>query len=56
MIVSDDIGHQCSSRQRQLARGVQGSGPPPPELPSGVHLKHKNPVRFFFVEGVGVGG
>jgi len=33
-------------------RGVQGSGPP--ELPSGVHAKRKNPVRIFFPTG-GVG-
>ena len=34
-------------------RGIQGSGPP--ELPSGVHAKRKNPVRIFFSEGGGGG-
>jgi len=27
----------------------------PPELPSGVHAKRKNPVRIFFVKGEGLG-
>ena len=30
--------------------------PLPPELPSGVHAKRKNPVRIFFSEGGGIGG
>ena len=34
------------------SRGPDPPPPPPPELPSGVHAKHKNPVRIFFVEGV----
>ena len=32
-----------------------GWGPDPPELPSGVHAKRKNPVIFFSYRGVGVG-
>jgi len=40
-------------RQRRSWPG--GSrGPDPPELPSGVHAKYKNPLRIFFVRG-GVG-
>ena len=36
-------------------RGGGSRGPDPPELPSGVHAKRKNPLRIFFVER-GVGG
>jgi len=36
-----------------LAGGSRG--PDPPELPSGIHVKRKNPMRIFFVQGVGWG-
>ena len=43
-----------------LPSGVAGRGGPgvrtPPELPSGVYAKRKNPVRILFVRGWGVGG
>ena len=46
----------CHPLFRQLCLDNAGGsrGPDfPPELPSGVHAKRKNPVTIFFVEGVG---
>jgi len=42
-----------SQRRSWPGRGSRGSDPP--ELPSGVHAKRKNPVRIFRTGG-GVGG
>ena len=52
MVTNSSVPFKKNDCSGVAGRGVQGSGPPPPpELPSGVHAKRKNPVTIFFSEG-----